>query len=59
MSKIRDKRKELNMTQHQLAVKVGTTQNTIWRIEKGKLKPSLALIKKIATELNCTIDSLL
>lgn len=59
MEKLKARRKALKLTQAKLAARVGTTQNTIWRVEKGKLRPSLALLKKISTELNCTIDSLL
>lgn len=59
MEKLKARRKALNLTQAKLAAKVGTTQNTIWRIEKGRLRPSLELLKKISIELNCTIDSLL
>lgn len=59
MEKLKARRKALNLTQAKLAARVGTTQNTIWRIEKGRLRPSLELLKKISIELNCTIDSLL
>lgn len=59
MEKLKARRKALNLTQAKLAARVGTTQNTIWRIEKGRLRPSLELLKKISIELDCTIDSLL
>lgn len=59
MEKLKARRKALNLTQANLAVQVGTTQNTIWRLENGRLKPSLELLKRISIALNCTIDSLL
>lgn len=59
MEKLRARRKALKLTQIGLAKQVGTTQNTIWRVEHGRLKPSLELLKRISIVLNCTIDSLL
>ncbi len=40
------------LTQEQLAVKLGTRQPSIARIESGRTLPSLSFLKKIADEFN-------
>jgi predicted transcriptional regulator len=40
-----------NMTQEDLARKVGTKQSNISRLEKGNANPSLQFLKKIADSL--------
>ena len=45
-------RKELNMTQEELAERSGIKQSNISRIEKGTYNPSLSSLKKIAKGLN-------
>jgi DNA-binding XRE family transcriptional regulator len=42
---------EQNMTQEDLARKVGTKQSNISRLEKGNANPSLQFLKKIADSL--------
>jgi putative transcriptional regulator len=44
------------MTQHQLADKVGVTRQTIIAIEAGKYAPSLPLAFRIAQAFNVTIE---
>lgn len=44
------------ITQEQLAEKVGVTRQTIIAIEKGNYSPSLELAFKIAIALNATIE---
>ncbi len=44
------------MTQKDLADKVGVTRQTIVAIEKGKYSPSLELAFRIATVFNCGIE---
>ncbi|HQE66996.1 MAG TPA: helix-turn-helix transcriptional regulator [Bacillota bacterium] len=44
-------RVEQNMTQEDLARKVGTKQSNISRLEKGNANPSLQFLKKIADSL--------
>lgn len=46
------------MTQQELADKVGVTRQTIASIEKGKYSPSLELAFKIAEVFNKTIDEI-
>lgn len=42
---------EQNMTQEELARKVGTKQSNISRLEKGNANPSLQFLKKVARGL--------
>ncbi|MDO4582816.1 MAG: helix-turn-helix transcriptional regulator [Planctomycetia bacterium] len=44
-------RKELNLTQQDLAERVGTKQGNISRLERGNANPSLLFLKKIANIL--------
>ena len=56
--KIRMSRTEKNLTQEQLAEKIGVTRQTIGLIEKGKYNPSISLCIKIAKVLDKTLDDL-
>ncbi len=47
-NKVKVCRAELDMTQEDLAVKVGVSRQTIHAIEKGKYVPSTVLALKIA-----------
>jgi putative transcriptional regulator len=49
---------ENDLTQAQLAEKVGVTRQTIGLIEKGRYNPSLKLCLAIARALNKTLDEL-
>jgi putative transcriptional regulator len=57
-TRIREFRARYNMTQEELAKKVGVRRETILYIEKGKYNPSLKLAYKIAKALNTTIEEL-
>lgn len=48
ISQIVEARKEKNMTQEQLAQKVGTQKSNISRLESGNYNPSLDLLIKVA-----------
>lgn len=52
-------RKEKNMTQEELAEKIGVTSKSISRWENGKTMPDISMLNILATELNCTISELL
>ncbi|HSW56951.1 MAG TPA: helix-turn-helix transcriptional regulator [Dehalococcoidales bacterium] len=58
--KIRTKIKELrarhNLTQDELAEKVGVTRQTMLYLEKGRYNPSLILAHKVAEVLDSTIE---
>ena len=56
---IAELRKEKNMTQEQLAEKMGVTDKSISRWENGKTMPNISIINILANELNCTIQKLL
>jgi DNA-binding XRE family transcriptional regulator len=57
-TRIKELRARHEMTQQDLADKVGATRMTIVFLEKGKYNPSLKLAKKIAVALESSIDEL-
>jgi transcriptional regulator with XRE-family HTH domain len=52
-------RKQLKLSQHDLAGKVGTSAPIIGRYERDEIKPSIETAKKIADELGVTVDYLI
>ncbi len=56
---IAELRKEKNMTQAELAEKMGVTDKSISRWENGKTMPDISMLNILANELNCTIQELL
>lgn len=56
---IGEQRKEKNMTQEQLAEKLGVTSKSISRWENGKTMPDISMFNTLTKELNCTISELL
>lgn len=50
------KRLQSNMTQAQLARKIGTTQSAIARLESGSYNPSFAMLKKVAKALDAKLE---
>jgi transcriptional regulator with XRE-family HTH domain len=56
--RIKKRRHELSLTQHDIAQKLGLTAQHISAIEQEKRLPSIALLEKIARELGVTIDYL-
>jgi len=48
-------RNELNITQKELAEKVGLDQSHIARLESGRYNPSLQFLKKVANGLDKTL----
>ncbi|MGQ9679624.1 MAG: helix-turn-helix transcriptional regulator [Candidatus Bathyarchaeia archaeon] len=57
-TRIKELRARYNLTQEDLAKKVGVRRETILFIEKGKYNPSLKLAHEIAKALKTTIDDL-
>ena len=45
-------RKNENLTQKQLAAKMGITQSALARLESGKVSPTLSTLQKILKSLN-------
>jgi putative transcriptional regulator len=52
---IRRLRFERNMTQEELALRVGVSRQTIMSIERGRTNPSILLALKIASALNVSV----
>ena len=55
---IRDRRKELGLSQEELAKRCGVSRQTVNAIENNKYDPPLALAFKLARELQLTVDGL-
>ena len=55
---IRDRRKELGLSQEELAKRCGVSRQTVNAIENNKYDPTLALAFKLARELQLTVDGL-
>ncbi len=50
------KRLQRGLSQSQLAIKAGTKQSAISRLESGRYNPSLTFLTKIAKALDSTIN---
>ncbi|MBN2260744.1 MAG: helix-turn-helix transcriptional regulator [Clostridiales bacterium] len=57
-TRIKELRARHNLTQDDLAKKVGVRRETILYMEKGKYNPSLKLAHDVAKVLQTTIDEL-
>jgi len=57
-TRIKEYRARLNMTQEDLAKKVGVRRETIVHMEKGKYNPSLKLSFDIARALDATVEDI-
>ena len=57
--RIRERRKELNLTQEDLAKALGFTPQHISVVEQDKRGPSLLSLARLAEELGVTIDYLI
>lgn len=55
---IRKRRKELKMSQEELAKKCGVSRQTVNAIENNKYDPTLSLAFGLARELKTTVDEL-
>ncbi len=55
---IRERRKELGLSQEELAKRCGVTRQTVNAIENNKYDPTLALAFALARELGLTVDEL-
>jgi len=52
ISQVIDARLKKNMTQKQLAQKIGTKQSAIARLEAGRTNPTLSFLQKLAVAMN-------
>lgn len=59
MNRIKSLREELNMTQQELADKIGGAKSTIAMYEKGDRKPSLEVLIKLSKLFDCSMDYLM
>ncbi len=57
-TRIKELRARYDLTQEDLARKVGVRRETILYLEKGKYNPSLVLAHEVARVLKTTIDDL-
>ena len=55
---IREKRKQLGLSQEELARRCGVSRQTINAIENNKSDPTLSLAFSLAAELSTTVDAL-
>lgn len=55
---IRERRKELGLSQEELAKRCGVTRQTVNAIENNKYDPTLALAFALARELGLSVDEL-
>jgi putative transcriptional regulator len=58
VNKVKARRVLADLTQEDLAVKVGVTRQTIFAIEKGNYAPSVVLALRLARTLGCTVEDL-
>ncbi|UCG04604.1 MAG: helix-turn-helix transcriptional regulator [Candidatus Heimdallarchaeota archaeon] len=57
-NRLKELRKEYNLTQEELANKLKITRQTVIAIEKGRYNPSLGLAFKIAQLFKCKIEDI-
>ena len=57
-TRIKELRARFNLTQEQLAKKVGVRRETIVFLEKGEYNPSLKLAAKVARVLDSSIEEI-
>lgn len=55
-TRIKELRARYNLTQEELAEKVGITRQTMLYLEKGRYNPSLLLAYRVAKVLQSSID---
>ena len=55
---ISNKRKDLKLTQEQLAEKLGVTDRSVSRWENGKSMPDLSILKSLCEVLNIKLEEL-
>ena len=56
---IRERRKELGLSQEELAKRCGVSRQTVNAIENNKYDPTLSLAFALAKELQTTVDILI
>lgn len=59
MSKLLNMRKSKNLSQEEVAAKIGVRANTISQYELGKRNPNVRMLKALAEVLNCKVEDLI
>lgn len=54
--KVKDRRLELNLSQSELAEKIGIDQSDLSKVEKGRANPTYKMMKRIANALKCDLN---
>ena len=57
-NKVKTRRVLADLTQEDLAQRVGVTRQTVLAIEKGNYAPSVVLALRLAKTLGCTVEDL-
>lgn len=57
--KVKFERIKRNLSQEQLAFKANVNKNTIWKIETGKVSPTIETLGKIANALEMEFSELI
>ncbi len=58
MSKLKERREALGLTQRQVAEKIGVKYQVYQRYEKGVREPSISMALRLAKALNATAEEL-
>lgn len=58
MSKLKERREELRLTQRQVAEKIGIAESAYQRYEKRVTEPSVSMALKIAKALKTSVEKL-
>lgn len=56
--RIKERRDQIGMTQHQLCIRTGLHQGYLSRIENNQIEPGFKTVKLIAKELDVSLDYL-
>lgn len=59
MKKIKERRAKINISQEELAKKMGVAQSTVSMWETGEVTPPTKRLCELAHTLNCTVDELI
>lgn len=59
MKRIKELREQMNMSQADLAKRIGVSQVCLSRYETGERRPSYTVLKAIARVFDCSLDYLL
>ncbi len=57
-NRVKELRKQRHYTQKQLADEIGVTRLTVISIEKGKYEPSIGIVLRLASVLECSVEDI-